>query len=76
MSQIGLSFIGDVKVPDAVAYIFGGSGVAYGFSERRLRYKKTERLAAHAIELEKVIDSKRQSSGLTPKGTTRPEDKR
>jgi len=75
-AQIGMSFIGDIRVSDAVAYVFGGSGFFYGLNERRLRHKKTERLAAHAQELEKIIDPKRTSSGLTPKGTTRPEDKR
>jgi len=76
LAQIGMSFIGDIRVSDAVAYIFGGSGFLYGLNERRLRHKKTERLASHAIELEKMLDPKRTSSGLTPKGTTRPEDKR
>ncbi len=76
LAQIGLGVIADIRLSDAVSYVFGGTALAYGLGERRLRHKKTERLASHAQELEKIIHPTRTSSGLTPKGTTRPEDKR
>ena len=74
-AQIGLSVLGDFKVPDGIFALFGLSGVSYGLKERRLRRQKTEEMASHIEHLEKIIDPKRTSSGLTPKGTTRPEDK-
>src|SRR5579872_5036220 len=75
LAQIGMSFIGDIRISDAVAYIFGGSGFAYGLNERRLRHKKTASMAGYSALLETKIHPGRTSSGLTPKGTTRKEDK-
>lgn len=76
MAQIGMSFIGDIKVSNALSYLFGAGGFGYGIKERRLRHKKTAGLTAYSAELERKIHSERTSSGLTPEGTTRPEDKR
>ena len=75
-ARIGISFWGSLKIPDAVAYLFGGTGAAYGWNERRLRHKKTKALAGHAAALEARLDPRRTSSELTPEGTTRPEDMR
>jgi hypothetical protein len=74
LAQIGMSFMGNLHVSTAVAYIFGGSGVAYGYRQRALRHKKIADLTAHTQSLEMLVDSKRTSSKLTPQGTTRPED--
>lgn len=76
LAQIGIGFMGDIRLPDALAYAFGGGGLLYGFNERRLRHKKTETMAQHSADLEKLLDSKRTSSSLSPKGTTKKEDQR
>ncbi len=75
LAQIGMSFIGSVKISNAVAYIFGVASFGYGLNERRLRHKKTASMAAYAASLEAKIHPERTSSGLTRKGTTRKEDK-
>jgi len=54
--------------------IFGFSGIVYGKKQRALRMSTVEKLQGRITELEKVRDSKRSSSMLTPKGETRPED--
>jgi hypothetical protein len=74
LAQIGIGFMGDIRLPDALAYAFGGGGFLYGLKERRLRHKKTETLAQHAAKLEELLDKNRTTSGLTPEGTTRRED--
>ncbi|HEY6351133.1 MAG TPA: hypothetical protein VI636_17145 [Candidatus Angelobacter sp.] len=71
LAQIGMSFFGDIRVSQAVAYMFGILGGGYGLLERRLRHRKTKNMAGHMAELEKKIDPGRTSSGLDPKGTTR-----
>lgn len=73
-ADIGISLLGDFRVSEALIYILGVGGIIYGYGERRLRLKAIERLANRQIELEKRIDPGRSSSGLTPQGTTRPED--
>jgi|SRR5271165_5603628 len=75
LAQIGLNIMGELKLPQLLAYGFGVGGVGYGISERRLRRKKTQEMAEHNAGLEMIIDRKRTSSGLTPKGTTKPEDR-
>jgi hypothetical protein len=73
-ADIGIRVLADVHVSEAVAWIFGGSGVAYGWRQRKLRRDTVERLANRNIELEKRLDPNRASSQLTPRGDTRPED--
>jgi len=75
LAQIGMSFIGNINVSNAVAYIFGAASFGYGLNERRLRHKKTASMAEYAASLEKRIHPERTSSGLTRQGTTRKEDK-
>lgn len=76
LAKIGIAFLGDIRLPNALAYAFGGGGMLYGLNERRLRHKKTETMARHSAELEKLVDPNRSTSGITPKGTTRREDMR
>jgi hypothetical protein len=75
-AQIGMTFLGDFKISDSVAYLFGGGGIAYGIKRKKLQGDNLERMAKRIAELEKQIDSNRSSSRLTPRGLTRPEDKR
>ena len=76
LAQIGIAFLGDIKISDAVAYIFGAAGAGYGIAERNLRRKTIARLADEGRRLEQTLDPRRSSSNLTRRGTTRPEDKR
>jgi|ERR1019366_9815845 hypothetical protein len=76
MAHIGMSFMGDIRVSDAVAYIFGAAGAGYGIAERTLRRKNIARLAEENRTLETTVDPLRSSSNLTRRGTTRPEDKK
>ena len=75
-AQIGVGFLGDFRVSEGVAYLFGAGGVVYGVKQTKLRRDNVERMAGRIAELEKQIDPHRSSSRLTPRGTTRPEDKK
>jgi hypothetical protein len=75
LAQIGLSFMGDLKISDAVAYIFGAAGAGYGIAERTLLRKTIARLTDEGRRLEQMVDQHRTSSNLTRHGTTRPEDR-
>ena len=58
----------DYGIPWIIVLILFGWGVL----ERRLRRDKTERLQARIVELEKIIDPERSTSGLLPTGETNP----
>jgi hypothetical protein len=74
-AQIGMSLLGDLKISDGVAYMFGAGGVGYGYKERRLRQRTIERLSSRIEDLEKGKDPRRSSSNLTKRGTTRQGDR-
>jgi hypothetical protein len=74
-ADIGVRFLADVKVSEAIAYAVGAGGMLYGYRERRLRQKNIARLSGRNQDHERRIDPKRSSSGLTPEGKTRPEDR-
>jgi len=74
LADIGLRFLADVKVSEAVAWLFGGSGLVLAARQRKLRRDTVERLEGRIRELEKASDPRRTSSRLTPRGETRPED--
>jgi hypothetical protein len=69
------AFLGDFRISEGFAYVFGGGGVVYGMKHRKLHGDNLERMAGRIAELEKLLDAKRSSSRLTPRGKTRPEDK-
>ncbi len=74
LANIGISFLGNVKISEAVAWLFGVSGVAFGYKQRQLRRKTVEHLQTRNIEIEQQIDPNRTSSTLTPRGDTNPRD--
>jgi hypothetical protein len=76
LAQLGLHFIGDVRINEALAWFLSGAFGVYGLNERRLRRKNILRTASQIHELESRIDPNRTSSNLTPRGTTRREDRR
>jgi len=73
-ADIGLKLLGDIKISEAVAWIFGVGGIGYGVSQRKLRRDSIARLAPRAKELEEARDPHRSSSGLTTRGTTPAEE--
>jgi hypothetical protein len=76
LANIGLSVFGDIRVSDAVAYIFGAAGAGYGIAERTVRRRTIARLAGENIALEQLVHPERSTSHLTKRGTTSPEDKK
>lgn len=74
-ASIGLSILGNVNVKDSIYIVLTVGGIIYGVGQRQLRRRNIERLTKQTMELEKRLDPKRTSSGLTKRGTTRPEDK-
>jgi hypothetical protein len=74
VAKIGLNVLGDVRLSDALGYVFGGSGIAYGIAQKRLRRRKTHHLQGRIKELETKFDLGRTSSGLTTHGDTHPMD--
>jgi len=73
-ADVGFRILGNIKVSDGIAYIFGGGGLVYGLGQRQLRRKNVERLTAVKNDLERRLDPNRTSSDLTRRGTTPPED--
>ena len=76
-ADIGISvgLLASVPVSQAVAWILGAGGMAFGLLERRLRKNTIERLQSRIKSLETQADPGRTSSLLTPRGETRQEDK-
>jgi hypothetical protein len=75
LAEFGVKVLADIKLPQVLAYLFGVGGLGYGIGERHLRHKKVAHMEGHIKTLEAAFDPSRSSSGLTRKGTTRPEDK-
>jgi hypothetical protein len=74
-ANLALSLIVKLQADRWFAYLFGVAGAGYGVVERQLRRRNIKRLTARTEELEKRLHPARTSSGLTPKGRTRPEDR-
>ena len=76
-ADIKVAFSADMvaKADKYIAWFFGGGGITYGLAERKFRKDKVKYLATRNAELEKMIDGKRTSSGLSPTGETHEEDK-
>lgn len=76
LANIAFQFLTSMKVSQSIAYLFGAGGIMYGYGERRVRQRNIKRLAGSKNELERMLDPKRTSSNISPRGTTRPGDKR
>lgn len=74
LATIAISLIGSVKLENAIYLIVFLGCVLYGLGERELRRRNIKRLTESKNKLERLLDSSRTSSGLTSRGTTRPED--
>jgi hypothetical protein len=75
-AQIGMSFLGDLKLTDGAALLVSGGSIGWGAIERKLKKDNIERLTARIKQLELQIDPNRTSSKLTKRGDTPPEVKR
>lgn len=75
VTNILVSFFGSLSVNVAIAWGLAAAGVAYGEYQRRLRKRTVSSWASRKAELERHIDPRRSSSGLSHDGDTHPEDK-
>lgn len=75
LSDIKIALLSDLNINQWLAYAVGGGGIVYGLSQRHLRKSTVETIQSRNQKLEKMVDPKRSSSNLTPRGNTRPEDK-
>jgi len=75
IAEFGLKLFANAPFANAVGVLFGGSGVAYGWRQKRLRQKTIERLSEPRIQLESLIDPSRSSSLLTRRGETPPSER-
>ena len=76
VADIGIRFLGNIRISEGLAWLLGGGGIAYGYKQRSLRRSTIERLQGRNTELEKRLDPNRSSSQLLTTGRTRPEDER
>ena len=67
-ADFGLRVLGDLRVSTALAWVLAACGTGYGAWERRVRKKAVERLTPRHRDLERQLDSKRTTSGLTARG--------
>lgn len=68
IADIGIRFLADVRVSEAIAWIFGASGVGYGAQQRSLRRRDTKQMGARLRRYEKQVDPGRSSSNLDSPG--------
>ena len=71
---VGISVLGKVYISEAVAWLFGVTGIGYGLRQRALRHNVIARLSPAVREREQALDPKRTSSQLTERGRTKPQD--
>ncbi len=74
-ANLVFSVLANLQADRWFAYLFGVVGGGYGLAERGLKRRTTRRLTARTAELELRLDPTRTSSQLTPRGTTRREDR-
>ena len=68
------SLLADMKFTFTLT--LAGASTAWAIIERSLRHHKVEYLQDRIKKFEHMLDPKRSSSGLTPKGKTNPKDKK
>lgn len=74
-ASLAFTILAKIQADRWLAYLFGAGGIGYGLVERRLRTRNIRRLTKRPTELETRIHPARTSSGLTPEGRTRREDR-
>ncbi len=74
-ANLALSLIVNLQADRWFAYLFGVAGTGYGIVQRQLRRRNIRRMTGHNAEVEERLHPGRTSSGLTPEGKTRSEDR-
>ena len=72
-TELIVSVLGKVEIAASLA--LAGCCAVWAILERIVRKRTIERLTQRTQKLEKAIDPKRSSSGLTSTGSTHPRDK-
>lgn len=72
---VDVNLIAGFRLSTLIAWAVAVVAVGYGLLQRKLRRNSIERLQRRIQALEQNRDPRRSSSGLTPRGETRPEDK-
>lgn len=73
--KIAVDLFESLDLVHILAVLFGVGGIGYGNFERWLRKKNIKRLGPRIKQLEKQLDHRRTSSGLSDGGGTHPLDK-
>ncbi|MFL6274512.1 MAG: hypothetical protein ACJ74G_04810 [Blastocatellia bacterium] len=73
-ATIAVSFLGNIKISEALAYALAAGGIIGWRRERGLRKKTVKRIHVRTKKLETERDPLRTSSRLTPAGETHPRD--
>lgn len=71
IANIGVRFLTNVRISEAVAWIFGASGVGYELSQRKLRHLETRKMGDRLRRYEEHLDPRRSSSHLESQGDYR-----
>lgn len=78
LANFGIYLFADLKANKVFSHLVMGlvglTGAGYGIRERSQKRSQIHTLGNRVVELEKRIDPKRTSSGLTLDGRSRPED--
>lgn len=74
VANIVVKVLGDLRVSEWAAYLFGGAAITYGWRQKGLLHKVNETQGARVSQLEQEIDRRRTSSRLTKRGQTDPKD--
>jgi len=59
LADVGIKFMADVKIGNAISYAVGGGGVAYGAVQKKLRRDTIQKMGSHIKTLEKTVDANR-----------------
>jgi hypothetical protein len=74
-ADIGLKILGNVRISETVAWLFGAGGVTYAYKQKKLLKRTHAQMGERIKSLEKRLDPHRTSSHLTHEGETHPEVK-
>jgi hypothetical protein len=67
IADIGVRFLGDVRVSESLAWVTAILCGGYGAAQRKMRRSAEQRLGERIRQLEATIDPDRSGSGLTPR---------
>ena len=74
-ANFAISYFTSADSTYGLPWIAALAGLGYGFLERKIRQQKTRHFQDRITKLERIIDRKRSTSGLTTDGQTHPKDK-